>query len=695
MRRFNNERSRNRKKSQNQIAKKKYNTIYLGRVELEKKQSLRLQSNDRLLSIIGQNLLMHMNNSNSSPTEIISETKVVASNHSNNTNSRAIDNKTSSSKENQNTNSSKEKASLKRGGKNIFFDNSIKMSADVSFIFNGKPVKKSEDELLLDEKYNTIDYFVKSLAEKNKTFKSMHESKEAYSSSNIGFLNTTKASTKSEEKNTKVTLQNLMESEIRPIRGDYPCIILNDKIDVEKADNKLEELMKVMEDYKDIIMERIYCKNFQDRIILSIFLCLSQHSFKLYESKENSKKLNNFRQYICGMTGNIKYNLSNNPNFTFTSINQKYIEIIDIKNQNINQNESHTKENNNNETSSMQNENSSFFSENSNMLSNDNNRGINYKYNYDDEEQDIINENFEDFNEFNENCHDYLYQNNNILYEMDNEKENKNINNNDNHPLFNKHISNDEDNEILTKLSKNKFRRNATHKIFEKGTNKNISNYANNLTTTSNIKHNNYDFQITDINDKNNTEGKDNDTDNSIDSEEGIYELHESHKYDIPKLLFYEDHIRDKDKRKFNKNTHVEIRADPEILKDKKRLKELNDMGFTNIITIINKDPKLLPNHELNLTPFEISEFIKEREKKQIQQIILNNPKTKDKIDVKKHHKNDDNDQNNSFLNNLSKSESYFNEEEFGKNKILNFADEEEEEENDEEEEEDDDNNNI
>ena len=111
MRKFINERSRNRKKSQNQIAKKKYNTIYLGRVELEKKQSLRLQSNDRLLSIIGQNLLMHMNNSNSSPTEIISETKVVASNQSNNTNSKAIDNKTSSSKENQNTNSSKEKTS--------------------------------------------------------------------------------------------------------------------------------------------------------------------------------------------------------------------------------------------------------------------------------------------------------------------------------------------------------------------------------------------------------------------------------------------------------------------------------------------------------------------------------------------------------------------------------------------------------
>ena len=695
MRRIINERSRNRKKSQNQVPKKTYNTIFLGGVEVEKKQSLRLESNDKLFSIIGQSLIRHMNNSNSNPSEIISESKIVTSNQSNNTNSRGLENKTSSSKENLNTNSSKDKMSLKRTGKNNFNDYNIKMSSDVSFIFNGKPVKKSEEELLLDDQYNTIDYFLKSLAEKNKIFKSMHESKEAYSSSNIGFLNTTKASTKSEEKNTKVTLQNLMESDIRHIRGEYPSIILNDKIDVEKADNKLEILMKVMEDYKDIIMEKIYCKNFQDRIMLSIFLCLSQLSFKLYESKENSKKLNNFRHYICGMTGNIKYNLTNNPNFTFTSINQKYIEIIDIKNQNINKNENHPKDNNNNNnehTNLSLHENSSFLSENSNMTSNDNNKYISYKYNYDDEEQDIINENFEDFNECNEIDKDYLYQNNNILYGMDNEKENKNINNNENHPILNKHSSNDEDNEILTKLSKNKFRRNATHKInFEKGTNKNNTNYTSNVAMTTNRKQKNYEFQIIDINDKNNLENKDNDIDDSIDSEEGIYEIHENHKYDIPKLLFYEDHINDKDKRKINKNNHVEIRADPEIIKDKKRLKELNDMGYNNIITIINKDPNLLPNHELNLTPFEINEFIKEREKKQIQQIILNNPKMKDKDGEKRHA---DNHHNNSFFSNISKSDSYINEEEFGKNKILNFADDEEEEENDEDEEDEEDDNN-
>ena len=111
MRRIINERSRNRKKSQNQVPKKTYNTIFLGGVEVEKKQSLRLESNDKLFSIIGQSLIRHMNNSNSNPSEIISESKIVTSNQSNNTNSRGLENKTSSSKENLNTNSSKEKKS--------------------------------------------------------------------------------------------------------------------------------------------------------------------------------------------------------------------------------------------------------------------------------------------------------------------------------------------------------------------------------------------------------------------------------------------------------------------------------------------------------------------------------------------------------------------------------------------------------
>ena len=61
-------------------------------------------------------------------------------------------------------------------------------------------------------------------------------------------------------------------------------------------------------------------------------------------------------------------------------------------------------------------------------------------------------------------------------------------------------------------------------------------------------KQKNYNFQIIDIN------GDDNlgnlDSDESIDSEEGFYEVHECHKYDLPKLVFYEEHVKEKEKEK-------------------------------------------------------------------------------------------------------------------------------------------------
>ena len=63
---------------------------------------------------------------------------------------------------------------------------------DVNVIFNGKPIKKSEEELYLEHEYNTIELFIKSVI-KNKALKQMHESKENnYSSSNLGFMSSAK-----------------------------------------------------------------------------------------------------------------------------------------------------------------------------------------------------------------------------------------------------------------------------------------------------------------------------------------------------------------------------------------------------------------------------------------------------------------------------------------------------------------------
>lgn len=190
-------------------------------------------------------------------------------------------------------------------------------------------MKKSEEELYLDNQYNTIDYYIKSISDKKKTYKP--ENQDNISSSNI-FFNNNKNSVKSEEKNTKVNLQNLMESDPQGTKINSPCLILSDKINDNDEENKLNSLIKIMEDYKDIILERILCKNFQDRLILNIFISLSQTSFKLFNSMENSRKMNNFRKYIYSLSNRVQYNLLNNPNFSLTSINQKFIDILEIKN---------------------------------------------------------------------------------------------------------------------------------------------------------------------------------------------------------------------------------------------------------------------------------------------------------------------------------------------------------------------------
>ena len=668
---FNLERSRNRKRSQYEQRKNSYSSKFYDLDVKDKKSNARMKSNDKLITIRAENIFKNINNSNTNlqneKQQKTQENQGTITKKNTNIKEKKVNPK---NKENNPSNDKIMSKSLKR---NNPFDVSLpnRMSGhEINLIFNGKPVKKSEEEILLDEQYNTIEYFLKSITDKNKVFKQIHENKEInYSSSNLGFMNSTKAmSVKSEEKNTKINLQNIMENDRRIMKRDCPCIILSDKINIENNENKLDFLIKIMEEYKDIIMEKAFCKNFQDRIILSIYISLSQISLKLYNCTENNKKFNNIRKFISYLSNNIKYDLFNNPNFTLSSINQKFIEIIDIKNQ----------KNQNNELSERKkDDNSSLnFSTKSNYKNSSSNNKEKYRWYYDDEDEEIIYENFEDFNEFTSNDKDYAYGNTNMVLEVDHQKDsNPALNYNVNNINFHRNISNDEDNRVISKISRNKIRRNATHRIaFEKKeNNKNYNILNHNTTGPMHLKQKEYNFQIIDINGNDNLE----DSDESIDSEEGCFEIHENHKYDLPKLLFFEDHVKDKDKRKINKNTHVEIKPDSNFVKIKTRIKELNDIGFNNIITIINKDPNVLPSHELNLNPFEISDFIQEREKRIIEQqnnINIENTKKKEEKKKKNEEENKNDSKNESFF---SKSGSFFHDDEFSKNKILNFGNDE------------------
>jgi len=670
---FNLERSRNRKRSQYEQRKNSYSSKFYDLDDKDKKSNTRMKSNDKLITIRAENIFKNINNSNTNlqneKQQKTQENQGTITKKNTNIKEKKVNQK---NKENNPSNDKIMSKSLKR---NNPFDVSLpnRMSGhEINLIFNGKPVKKSEEEILLDEQYNTIEYFLKSITDKNKVFKQIHENKEInYSSSNLGFMNSTKAmSVKSEEKNTKINLQNIMENDRRIMKRDCPCIILSDKINIENNENKLDFLIKIMEEYKDIIMEKAFCKNFQDRIILSIYISLSQISLKLYNCTENNKKFNNIRKFISYLSNNIKYDLFNNPNFTLSSINQKFIEIIDIKNQ----------KNQNNELSERKkDDNSSLnFSTKSNYKNSSSNNKEKYRWYYDDEDEEIIYENFEDFNEFTSNDKDYAIGNINMVLEVDHQKDsNPALNYNVNNINFHRNISNDEDNRVISKISRNKIRRNATHRIaFEKKeNNKNYNILNHNTTGPMHLKQKEYNFQIIDINGNDNLE----DSDESIDSEEGCFEIHENHKYDLPKLLFFEDHVKDKDKRKINKNTHVEIKPDSNFVKIKTRIKELNDIGFNNIITIINKDPNVLPSHELNLNPFEISDFIQEREKRIIEQqnnINIENTKKKEEKKKKNEEENKNDSKNESFF---SKSGSFFHDDEYSKNKILNFGNDEDE----------------
>jgi hypothetical protein len=161
-----NGRSRNRKRSQNQY--KNFATKFIEGIEKEKKKSQRLQSNDKLTSIIGHIIIDNMNSSsNSIISENVTDIKKVPTTRSNNHKLPS----TKSIKSQEKEDSQKENISSKKTtiiSNNPFEVCNLKMYKDISYIFNGKPVKKTEEELYLDNQYNTIDYYIKSISDKKK-----------------------------------------------------------------------------------------------------------------------------------------------------------------------------------------------------------------------------------------------------------------------------------------------------------------------------------------------------------------------------------------------------------------------------------------------------------------------------------------------------------------------------------------------
>ena len=513
-------------------------------------------------------------------------------------------------------NSSREKISSKNASKiKPFYDSFQTGIKDIKVVWKNKGQEKEEEkeQNALDKQLENIETFFNHFNEKCKANENIEIN---YSSSTLGYAGSKKSISKSDDKNTKNNLKKIIDYDKIDLKKNS-SIILSDINNAENKENKLDILIKTMVEYKDIIMEKMLCKNFQDRLILNIFICLSQLSFKLYNCVENKTKYENLRRYICSITDDIKYNLINNPNFTINLINQKFIDIDSLDKNLLINSDDFIIENDNNPININANDSSCNYNSrsNRNMKSNHSENSDSQSNNVKDNffnffEEEIIYENFEEFNNDNRDDKE-IYVNPTVVYEMD--AKDNNINNFEQNAGLNKQNAFENNALFSQKNPKLKARRNATHRmLISLRTAKSTNN--NNTTTGQYVNKNNYNFHIIDINSK--TDKKET-NDDSFDDDEDCIEVTETHKFEKQKLLFFEDYVRDKEKRRITKIDSIDINPDPKFLENKERLIKLNEVSYKTIIDIIHDDASVLPNHHLNMNPIDIANFIKEGEKVQ------------------------------------------------------------------------------
>ena len=581
-------------------------------------------------------------------------------------------------------NSSLEKMSSKNVIKNkLMFDSFQGGIKDIKVVWKNKAQDKDKEEEKdpLDKQYENIENFLMHLTEKCKVSENFEVN---YSSSTLGFTGSKKSFSKSDDKNTKINLKNIIHNNKNENKKIAPCVILSDIYHVEQKENKLDILVQTMDEYKDIIIEKMLCKNFKDRLLLNIFICLSQLSFKLYNCVENKTKYENIRKYISSVTDEIKYNLINNPNFTLNLINQKFIDIDNIDKNLLINNDFEINDNDNNPininssmnfvTKTNKNMNSSTSSKSEDI--NKNKENFTNFFN-----EDIIYENFEEFNIDNKNDKD-IYVNSNLFYEMDKIETKSNVNNNapEKNPMLNKQNIMD-NNAFPQRSQKSKIRRNATNRLILKQRSTRL--YTNTNQLPHFVNSNNYDFHIININGDDDIEDS---SDDSIYSDEECVEVTEAYKFEKQKLLFFDDYVKDKDKRRLTKIDSIEIKPDARFVKNKARITELNEISYKNIIDIIHDDPSILPNHQLNMNPRDIAEFIRQKE-----ELLKSDEESKEeeKDEIENNRKSSSNDS--SLAGNQMKELKRFKN---INNQIIKANEEEEDEENENDDNNNNDNNN-
>ena len=441
--------------------------------------------------------------------------------------------------------------------------------------------ENKEKALEINEQLQRLNLFIYDAINNmvDKSGRNFEEDKKMKNLLNIklvnGFINKVNSLKSDEKNNGKINFEQFIESGFLQKEG----IILCDDIEVEKKPNKIDILMKLMEDYRDRVLESSLCKNFQDRIILNIYISLSQMSFKLYNEMDNNKEIY-LRRYLCNLANNIKFNSSENPNRTLYSINQKLIDIYDKK-MNIKDERNEYR-------------------------------------NFDDEDEDYI---YEKLDEFDSSDEDNISNKN----EKEEEEEYFNIDKmNIKYGLeySNETFENDDFSYIRDIDIEDKIKRNST---LEKEKNKN--NDKNNSNINQNVKKK-LNFQIIDFNSINSPQKKNKNNDN-----EDVFEI-DLNSGGKSTLVFKEDYDKNNELRE--KKYHFNIHPDENTNKKNRLIQELSFIAYNNIINIITKGSKFLPKYEYHLEPGEIMKYIEEKEK----QYLEINDDDENKIKIYRENKN-------------------------------------------------------
>ena len=184
------------------------------------------------------------------------------------------------------------------------------------------------------KEYGQFDKYIKSIVEEPKHL--LNQKGNMMYNSQISKASSVQKSQiqKQEEKNYKLTFQQFInyDEKNKHNKTQGPELLLND-IDDQKLshNNKIIHLLKLLETHSEGIVDKEYCKNLQDVVMLELHQNLSPKALELIHSDKPKRKKNN-NKVICDMLSS--------PNDTLTNINNGLLTIEDICD--VNKDQTHT-----------------------------------------------------------------------------------------------------------------------------------------------------------------------------------------------------------------------------------------------------------------------------------------------------------------------------------------------------------------